>query len=87
MINKQRSSITTTGKRSDGYPPGGNGKLLLRQVNFSEHPPFGRGALELLVLALALVLLPTLWEVSKFITETRFSFFSCTWTVSRATHN
>lgn len=75
-------STTTTGKRRDAHPPGGNDILLFKLYVFSEHPPFGRRAVRLLVPRLEVKVLSELWEVSKFITETRFTFFSCTYRIS-----
>jgi hypothetical protein len=76
MMDEVGLSTTTTGKRSEAHPPGGNDKLLFGVYIFSEHPPFGRRALQLLVPGLEVEPLSELWEVSKFITETRFTFFS-----------
>jgi len=53
-------STTTTGKRNDAHPPGGNDILLFGWYNFSEHPPFGRRALQLLVPGLEVEPLPEL---------------------------
>lgn len=76
MIDEVGLSTTTTGKRSDVHPPGGNDILLFGLYIFPVHPPFGRRALQLLVSGLEVEPLSELWEVSKFITETRFTFFS-----------
>jgi hypothetical protein len=76
MIDEVGLSTTTTGKRSDVHPPGGNDILLFGLYIFPVHPPFGRRALQLLVPGLEVEPLSELWEVSKFITETRFTFFS-----------
>jgi hypothetical protein len=76
MIDEVGLSTTTTGKRSDVHPPGGNDILLFGLYIFPVHPPFGRRALQLLVPGLEVEPLSDLWEVSKFITETRFTFFS-----------
>lgn len=85
MMDEMGISTTTTGKRRDAHPPGGNGVLLFKLYIFSEHPPFGRRAVRLLVPGLEVKVLSELWEVSKFITETRFTFFS--WTYRISTHH
>lgn len=78
---KLKLSTTTTGKRSDGIPPGGNDNSLLeKDKDVSEHPPFTRYKLGLEeTLELAILPFPLLFPRSAFISEIFLTFFSWTY--------
>ncbi|KAL0920859.1 hypothetical protein M5K25_007874 [Dendrobium thyrsiflorum] len=78
-------STTTTGRRRVGNPPGGNLKSLLKYLyGLSEHPPFGRHGLGLAEHELGMLPFAEACEESTFISETFFTFFSCTCTAMTA---
>lgn len=81
-IQLEGLNTTTKGNLSEGMPPGGKEKSLLRKLyDLSEDPPFGRCSLELLeLLELATEPFPTAFEGSIFMSEIFFTFFS--WTCS-----
>lgn len=69
---------TTTGKRSDGMPPGGKEKSLFKRLfELSGHSPLGRYDLaELELLELAMLPFPKAFEGSIFMSEIFLTFFS-----------
>lgn len=79
-------STTTTGKRSDEIPPGGNDNSSLeKDKDVSEHPPFARYKLGLEeTLELEILPFPLLFGRSVFISEIFLTFFSWTYDIRKS---